>query len=275
MSCVGFSEHSATRRSCEDTLDARNRDRLRDCIRLRRKKALNTGLQVIRNYSVRKTFLEKLSEHTDSFIADLDQLDPLDTTKVNHLSDDVIKYRDSMANCMYQSELGYAGSFRELPDEMKLHSTRKSSEISEKAIYLIRQIILAKQAWDFWFLYMAGMMVWDIFTSNHQILVAVRTTVDYLTYLGTTALSDVVKAITSSALTEAGFYMVDGLAFAAGVVAGIAGAFIIGAVIGPLLALFLGTGGELDTTTGIKCHIAELPDGATLANQIWSEDQQK
>lgn len=116
-------------------------------------------------------------------------------------------------------------------------------------------------------LFTAGMMVWDIFSSEHILQTAAHDAVVTVASVGGAMLGEVVGTALSTELVgvEASALFV----LMAGIVTGIVGAFILGAFAGWLIDLIFGSGGSATLSTdGHRCYVAPMPDGVVLARQI-------
>lgn len=117
------------------------------------------------------------------------------------------------------------------------------------------------------FLFNAGMIVWDIYSSEQKLQTATRHAVVALASAGGAMLGDIVGVALSSALLAAGvstFFVVT-----VGILTGILGAFILGEFVGWLIDLIFSSGGNTPFSTDQhRCYVAVMPDGETLARQI-------
>ncbi|KAM7497481.1 hypothetical protein LguiA_021895 [Lonicera macranthoides] len=255
---------------------------------------VNVSLQVVRNYSVRVSFLTKLQTHTDSLVAELHHLDSEVATDVEKLAAKAAKYNDVMIKCLenyknpvsaafsrwvkssrmtfdqllkrYMPDVGYKGSFESLEEAQKIEVYDEILRASGRGN--IFKIDIKEVGAAAVLLLAAGIMVWDIFTAEHKTETAFRDAAVTAASISGGMLGDVVQAVVRVALAD----VVEGATYFAmgvGLLVSFAGAFIIGAFAGVILDLIFSSGGTATLSTdGIKCYVAPMPDGAVLARQI-------
>ncbi|KAM7502491.1 hypothetical protein LguiB_001395 [Lonicera macranthoides] len=255
---------------------------------------VNVSFQVVKNYSVRASFLNKLKNHTDSLSAELAQLDSQIATDVEKLAAKAAKFEEVMMKCLknyknpvsaafskwvksnrltfnqllkrYKSELGFRGSFESLEEAQKIEVYDEIVRVSGRG-NIFKMGIKEVGATAF-LLLAAGIMVWDIFTAEHKIETAFRDAAVTAASISGGLLGDVVNAVVRVAIADA----IEGAtyyALAAGLLASFAGAFIIGAFAGAILDLIFSSGGTAPLSTqGLKCYVAPMPDCVVLARQI-------
>ncbi|KAK1271558.1 hypothetical protein QJS04_geneDACA013023 [Acorus gramineus] len=231
--------------------------------------SVNYGLQTVRNYTLRINYLNKMSDHSKTLMKALDELDPENQTNVASLAKDVALYKNTMIDYTkkyqspaskdyskwikdtgltfpdlvkrYQMELDFDGLFTDLLDKEKL------------------QVLTA------------GMMVWEIFSSEHVLQTVTRDAVVTAASAGGEMLGEVVGAAISTILV--GVEAAPLFVLLAGVVTSIVGAFFLGEFAGWLIDLIFGSGGTAPLSTdGHRCYVSPMPDGEVLARQIAHQD---
>lgn len=112
----------------------------------------------------------------------------------------------------------------------------------------------------------AGIMVWDIFTSEHVFKTATKDVMVTAASIGGALVGQVVgEALLTLVAAEASTLLVT----VAAVVGGIVGAFVIGAFVGWFIDLIFDSGGSYPLSTdNHHCYVAPLPDGEAVARQI-------
>lgn len=116
----------------------------------------------------------------------------------------------------------------------------------------------------------AGIMVWDIFTSEHAFQTATKDAMVTAASVGGALVGQVIGAALPTLVgLEASSLFVAGTA----VLGGFVGAFIIGAFVGWFIDLIFGNGGSYPLSTdNHQCYVAPLPDGEAVARQIAHSD---
>ncbi|KAK8934541.1 hypothetical protein KSP39_PZI014242 [Platanthera zijinensis] len=257
---------------------------------------LNSALQVVKNYTLRMNYLDKISKHAASLLNELRELDPEDVISARRLAEDAVKYKDAMLEYTrqsqsiasrnfskwlkdsgmtfedlvkrYQTKLSFDGPFEELEDQQKLQVFEKIIEASGRESVIVNQLSTAAGiAGVAVLIFTAGIMVWDIFSSEHVLQAATHDVLVSLTSVGSAMLGELIGAAVETELIgiEASALFV---AFA-GIATGILGAFIIGEFVGWLIDLIIGSGGNAPLSTdGLISYVAPMPDGVVLARQI-------
>ncbi|GAV90311.1 hypothetical protein CFOL_v3_33720 [Cephalotus follicularis] len=263
--------------------------------------SLNSAYQWVRNYTLRKSYLEKIKGFSDSAMDIVKTLDPADTDFAKELAQAADDYKKAMwelnKKCMSsrseavatmfdqmgskatmdtlieraQQKLNLKGSFDDLSDEDKIRVYEKVMDISgeEKLVSNAISKIMGAAGIAV-LLFAAGMMVWDIYTSDHKIRTATHDAVVAAAsfagawageFIGTVVASELVEAETFAAAT---IVAVAGLAFS------FAGAVILGLFAGWLIDSILSSkpSNKPLSTDGLLCYVAPMPDGVALAHQI-------
>ncbi|GAV86347.1 hypothetical protein CFOL_v3_29778 [Cephalotus follicularis] len=264
--------------------------------------SLNSAFQWVRNYTLRMSYLQKIKSFSTGAIDIVKTLDTSDTEFVRDLAKATDDYKKAMwelnKKCMSsrteavanmfdqmgsratmdtlieraQEKLKLRGSFDKLNEEDKIRVYEKVMDISgeEKLVSnAISKIFGA--AGIAVLLFAAGMMVWDIYTSDHPIRTATHDGVVAAAsfagawageFIGTVVATELVGAETFAAATVVA---VAGLAFS------FAGAVILGLFAGWLIDSILSSKPSNDkplSTDGLRCYVAPMPDGVALAHQI-------
>ncbi|KAM7489130.1 hypothetical protein LguiB_026614 [Lonicera macranthoides] len=259
---------------------------------------INVAFQTLRNYSVRLSYVQKLSDHANTLLNALEELDPQNIINARRLAKDAIKYRDAMVRYLqnyknglstafsnwvksqgltfaelvekFQLELGYEGEFSDLEDTQKLEVYKKIIKESGQEDIFQMEMEITEVGGIAVFLLTAGIMVWDIFTSAH-IETFARDTVQTMANIGGGLIGDVVAEVAATIVADT---ILASEIFLTGVslLSGIGATFIIAEIAGLFLDMIFGSGGKkVLSTDNIKCYVAPLPDGAEIANQIFHD----
>ncbi|XP_072973167.1 uncharacterized protein [Typha angustifolia] len=265
---------------------------------------VNNALQTVPNYLVRMKYLEKINEHIQSLIKDLDEVRPTawNNDDVERLGIEAAKCGDAMLKFTkmyksslshdystwvkstgmefhelvesYQVELGLKGAFEELEDVQKLKVYDRILQVSGLGSIEVDDVkTVIRGVGKLVLLYKAGTLVWDVFSVEHGFQIATRdAVVDVASYVGGALVGRVVTAALTSGALE-GIEASAMFVLLAGTMSSIIGSFLIGAFVGLLLDFFINSGGK-DTfsTDGHVCYVAPMPDGVSLARQIAYED---
>lgn len=120
----------------------------------------------------------------------------------------------------------------------------------------------------------AGIMIWDVYTSEHKLHTAARDAAVIVAVVGGAELGKIVGAALATELvgTEVALFGVTAVAVGA-ILVGIAGAIVLSLVAGWLIDKLFTTGEESHvtnhTTQSQHCYVApSLPDGKAIAYQI-------
>ncbi|KAG5525273.1 hypothetical protein RHGRI_031826 [Rhododendron griersonianum] len=260
----------------------------------------NRMLQYVRNYTLRTSYLSKVREHSKSLIKRLSELNPRDLASVEDLTEELVVFNNAALESMRkrqspasrsfsqwlegtglnpdklvikaQEKLGFKGPFKDLKEEEKLQVYEKillesgHGGVVEK--WLTRAVGAAGMAV---LVFTAGMMVWDILSSEHPFQTASRDAVETAASVGGGMLGEVIGDAVATELL-AGVEVSPLFVTFAGVVGGIGGVFIFGAFAGWLIDLIIHSGGSAEfSTEGHQCFVARMPDGVALARQIAAE----
>lgn len=256
----------------------------------------NDALQTVRNYTLRKEYLEKLLAHVGALIKGVVDLDTTDVAYVALLANEARLSRDITFEYLkqynsvksrnfskwlkdsnlqfedvvkrYQAELGYTGLFENLEDEQKLEVYEEIIEVSgrgkistEKFTGVFKKLGIAVN------ILKAGSIVWDIYTAEQTLGEGTRDAIELAASIGGAMLGELVGAALATKLVGAQASTL--FVTMAGIVGGIVGGFVIGLAAGALVALIFGSGGSAPISTdGFRCYVAEMPDGARLARQL-------
>lgn len=256
----------------------------------------NSALQAVQNYTLRMNYLDKISEHASSLINGLQDLDPENVTNVRRLAKDAVLFRNAMLEYTrkhqsiasrnfskwlkdsgmkfedlverYQKKLNFNGPFEDLEDAQKLQVFEEIIEASGRGRVIVNEISTAIGMGGITVLvFIAGMMVWDIFSSEHILQSITHDAIVAAASIGGAELGEVVGAALATELV--GVEAAPLFVMLAGMATGILGAFIIGGFVGWLIDLIIGSGGNAPLSTdGLKCYVAPMPDGVVLARQI-------
>ncbi|KAL5707648.1 hypothetical protein ACHQM5_018524 [Ranunculus cassubicifolius] len=258
--------------------------------------ATNFALQTVQNYTLRNNYLNEISEHSKALIKGLQELDPENVTNVQRLAKDAVLYRNAMLEYTrkyqspasrnfskwlkdsgikfdelvqrYQNKLEFEGPFKDLEDFQKLKVYNEVISASGRGNVQVNEISTAMGIAGFAVLILtAGMMVWDIFTSDRILQTVTRDAIEAVASVGGAMVGEVVGAALATELVgaEASALFV----LAAGIIGSIAGIFIVGAFVGWLVGLIFSSGGSAPLSTdGLRCYVQPMPDGVALAFQI-------
>ncbi|KAK8934418.1 hypothetical protein KSP39_PZI014238 [Platanthera zijinensis] len=256
----------------------------------------NSALQAVQNYTLRMNYLDKISKHATTLINGLQELDPKNVINVRRLAKDAVLYRNAMLEYTrknqsiasrnfskwlkdsglkfeelvkrYQTKLKFDGPFENLEEQQKLQVYEEIIEASGRGRVIVNQFSTAVGiAGIAVLLFTAGMMVWDIFSSDHILQAATRDAVVSAASIGGAMLGEVVGAALATELV--GVQASALFVLFAGIATSILGAFIIGGFVGWLIDLIIGSGGNATLSTdGLRSYVAPMPDGVVLARQI-------
>ncbi|KAF3447945.1 hypothetical protein FNV43_RR08652 [Rhamnella rubrinervis] len=222
---------------------------------------LNNALQIFTNYTLRRTYLDKITTQVDNLMKDLNDLNTSNPTDVATLTNQIQHYEEAVTNFTkmsvnsrasqefsrnlrksgiefqtlvkrYQASLGFDGPFEYLQDELKLQVYEEIIEASGRgkaiALPFKSKDISIKDAGVF--LYNAANIAWDVYTSDHPIQTAMRDAVKQVASQGGAVLQEIVEAAITTGLVgiEATSLFVAGI----GVVVGIVGSYILGEIAG-------------------------------------------
>ncbi|KAK1296858.1 hypothetical protein QJS10_CPB15g02096 [Acorus calamus] len=258
--------------------------------------SLNYGLQTVRNYTLRINYLNKITDHSKTLMKALDELDPENQTDVASLAKDVTLYKNAMIEYSkkyqspasknyskwikdtgltfpdlvnrYQMELDFDGLFTDLLDKKKLQVYVKIIEVSGRGKIAVEGLSNAFEVLGMAVQVLtAGMMVWEIFSSDHVLQTVTRDAVVAAASAGGEILGEVVAAAVSTIMV--GVEAAPLFVLLAGVVTSIVGAFFLGEFAGWLVDLIFGSGGTAPLSTdGHRCYVSQMPDGEVMARQI-------
>ncbi|KAK8923737.1 hypothetical protein KSP39_PZI019047 [Platanthera zijinensis] len=229
----------------------------------------NSALQAVQNYTLRMNYLDKISKHATTLINGLQELDPENVINVRRLAKDAVLYRNAMLEYTRKNQSIASRNFSKWLKDSGL----KFEELVERYVYeeiieasgrgrvIVNQFSTAVGiAGIAVLLFTAGMMVWDIFSSEHILQAATRDAVVSAASIGGAMLGEVVGAALATDLVgvEASALFV----LFAGIATSILGAFIIGGFVGWLIDLIIGSGGNATLSTdGLRSYVAPMPDG--------------
>ncbi|KAM7463633.1 hypothetical protein LguiA_031754 [Lonicera macranthoides] len=250
-------------------------------------KAIDVSLQFVKNYRLRVHYLKKVRAHAMALINELQEVDPKNVTNIVRLAKDAVLYRNVMLEYRRKHQNPVSRNFskwikekglkfqelverrfQDLEDVQKLQVYEEIMEASGRGRVFANGLTKAlKVAGIAMFLFNAGMIVWDIYSSEQKLQTATRHAIVALASVGGAMLGDIVGVALSSALLAAGvstFFVVT-----VGILTGILGAFILGEFVGWLIDLIFSSAGNTSFSTDLhRCYVAVMPDGETLARQI-------
>ncbi|CAA0838395.1 Unknown protein [Striga hermonthica] len=117
------------------------------------------------------------------------------------------------------------------------------------------------------FLLDIGMIVWEVYSADHSLTMALREALIFAAEVGGAALGKLVGVTVASGLT--GLAATTLFVTAVGLVTGFVGAFIFGALAGFLFDRIFSTGGQAPLPTdGFVVYVAPMPNGHQIARQI-------
>nr|XP_048317974.1 uncharacterized protein LOC107429187 [Ziziphus jujuba var. spinosa] len=174
----------------------------------------------------------------------------------------------------FKNKLKFEGPFKNLENAQKVQVYEEILEASGRGRGLsIGFSKIVGAAGVAVLLLTAGIMVWDVYTSEHKFQTATHDAVVATALVGGSMLGNIVGAALTTELVgaEAAVFGVS-LVAVGGFVIGIAGAFILSLAAGWLIDKLFSTG-ELShvtkhTTQSEHCYVAPMPDGKALAHQI-------
>ncbi|XP_060673749.1 uncharacterized protein LOC107421130 [Ziziphus jujuba] len=268
---------------------------------------LNNALQLIRNYTLRRTYLDKLIAHDLELFQALDGLDTSNPTEVADFTDQIQQYDQKVISYMklsvnthasqefsrylrnsgigfdnlvrsYQTRLGFTGPFKDLKDEQKLEvydaiieASGRLSVLDDKGLKALSYGKDTRSIKDYgqkgMFLMKVGIIIWDIYSSDQPIQTATREAMVQAAKKGGATLGKIVGAAAATQLV--GVQATTLFVTALGLAGGVVGGFIFGAAAGLLFDLIFGSGGEaVLPTDGLIFYVAPMPNGKDLAKQI-------
>ncbi|KAL7246051.1 hypothetical protein ACSBR2_001222 [Camellia fascicularis] len=256
----------------------------------------NSALQTVRNCTVRKDYLSKISTHVESLIKELGNLNTGNPSDVSTLKEEAAKYKESMLKFIskyrssastefsrwvnqqgltfdklvqkYQHIRGLGGLFKDLKEEDKILVYDDIMQASGRGSVIKSWLSKAKSIGGAAVVVItAGLMVWDIYSSDHKIQTATHDAVVSTAAMGGAILGDIIGAAIATDLV--GVEATSMFVAMAGFATGLLGAFILAGIAGGLIELIIGSGGTTDIKTdNHKCYVAPMPDGVVLARQI-------
>ncbi|KAH7546649.1 hypothetical protein FEM48_Zijuj01G0223800 [Ziziphus jujuba var. spinosa] len=268
--------------------------------------AVNNALQFVSNYSLRNHYLDKISENAKALIRALKEIDPNNVTNVQRLAKDAIIFRNAMLEYVrkknrpisryfakwlketglsfgkltqrYQNKLNFQGQFRNLEDAKKLQVYNKIIEASGRGRITVNQVSKALGATGMAVLiFTAAIAVWDVYTSDNKLQTAARDTLQFIGAAGGGTLGEYAATALATGLLGAAASPV--FVVAAGIVGGIAGAYILGKFAAHLVDEVF-SWGDTDNITHLndqihfhQCCVAPAPNGNVLARPIARHDE--
>ncbi|KAK1297661.1 hypothetical protein QJS10_CPB15g02087 [Acorus calamus] len=259
----------------------------------------NSALQTVKNYTLRLNYLNKISDHSKTLMNALNELNPKSVIEVQGLAEDAATYRNAMLEYTrkyqspasrnfskmlkdtgvkfedlvqrYQAKLKFEGPFSDLQEEQKLQVYEEIIEASGRGRVVVNNLSKALGfAGIAVLLFTAGMMVWDIFSSERVLQTATRDAVVTAASVGGAMLGEVIGVAIP---TMVGLEATPLFIIVSGIVMSIVGAYILGEFAGWLIDLIFGSGGTAPLSTdGHRCYVSSMPDGEALARQIAHQD---
>lgn len=77
-------------------------------------KAVNSSLQAVRNYTLRKSYLEKISDHSKELFEALANLDPTDIPEVGRLAEEAAQYNKALEEFLAKHQSKASINFSQL-----------------------------------------------------------------------------------------------------------------------------------------------------------------
>ncbi|KAA0038173.1 uncharacterized protein E6C27_scaffold270G00020 [Cucumis melo var. makuwa] len=258
-------------------------------------KAVNISLQAVRNYALRTNYLSKIGAHSKDIFEALKTLDPENVTNVARLAKEANQYNESMQQVMlnhqspasrnfskwlkesgtkfedlvtrYQNKRGFSGLFKNLTDEEKLLVYNDIIVASGRGSVVADTLSTISGVAGILFLILAtGVIVWDIFTSEHVLQTVTK---DVMVTVATVGGAMVGQVVGAALPTLAGVEASALFLMATAVIGSVVGAFVVGAFVGWLVDHIFSSGGHYPhNTDNHTCYVAPLPDGEAIARQI-------
>ncbi|XP_015873436.3 uncharacterized protein LOC107410518 [Ziziphus jujuba] len=270
---------------------------------------INSSFQCVRNYTMRRSLLNKATEYSKTLIHKLHNLDPNDTSGALKLFADAKEYEKAMVEyatkhsnpvlssfsnwiknehitfesllIRFKNKLKFEKPFKELENAQKVQVYEEILEASGRGRGLsIGFAEVVGAAGVAVLLFTAGVMVWDVYTSEHKFQTATRDAVVATALVGGSMLGNIVGAALTTELVGAEAAVLGvSLVAEGGFIVGIAGAFILSMAAGWLIDKLFSTGQvshvTKHTTQSEHCYVAPMPDGKALAFQIAHQRQAK
>ncbi|XP_038893086.1 uncharacterized protein LOC120081972 [Benincasa hispida] len=261
-------------------------------------KAVNISLQAVKNYALRTNYLSKIGAHSEDIFEALKTLDPNNVTNVARLAKEANQYNESMQQIMlnhqspasrnfskwlkdsgtkfedlvtrYQNKRGFTGLFKNLENEEKLLVYNDIIVASGRGSVIADTISIVSGVAGILFLILAtGIMVWDIFTAEHVLQTATK---DVMVTVATVGGAMVGQVVGAALPTLAGVEASSLFLMATAIIGSIVGAFVVGAFVGWLVDHIFSSGGHYPPSTDSQtCYVAPLPDGESIARQIYNQ----
>ncbi|XP_034206458.1 uncharacterized protein LOC117620381 [Prunus dulcis] len=260
----------------------------------------NHALQSVPNYSLRKDYVEKITEHVEMLGNALEVADG-----VVYVAKEATEYRRAMYEYTrrhqtsggsvsrqfsrwleesgikfeglvqrYQAQLKFQGRFKDLKDVQKIQAYEEIIVASggRGSVRINRLLKGFRAAGIAVNLFVAGLTVWEIFTADIPLEKATHEAVVIAASAGGLLLGEVVGVALATCVCPNPVSVV-----MVGIIFGIAGAFLLGEFAGWLVNLIFEAGGSFNTlsTDGHQCYIAPMPNGVILALQIVHQSQLK
>ncbi|XP_060669143.1 uncharacterized protein LOC107429187 [Ziziphus jujuba] len=193
---------------------------------------INTSFQCVRNYTLRKNCLTKVAEYSKTLIHKLQNLDPADTSGVLKLLADATEYEKAMVEyatkhsntilssfsnwikseritfesllIRFKNKLRFEGPFKNLENAQKVQVYEEILEASGRGRGLsIGFSKIVGAAGVAVLLLTAGIMVWDVYTSEHKFQTATHDAVVATALVGGSMLGNIVGAALTTELVGA------------------------------------------------------------------------
>lgn len=267
---------------------------------------LNYALQFFRNYTVRKEYLDKMTDHLHQLFHALEDLNTCGEADVAYFKEDVEHYNHRIMSYIrlsansyaseefsrylrnigigfhelvrsYQVKLGYSGRFEDMEEGQKLEVYGAIIEASgrlnvledggRKALRVNKKTDIFKYGSKAMFMYNVGSIVWDVYTSEHPLRTTTKAVIVELAKYEGAELGELVGSAIAAELVAA--EACAAVVTAVTMLAGVAGGFIFGAIAGALFDLIFGSGGAaVLPTNGFILYAAPMPNGRDIAKQI-------
>ncbi|KAH7546652.1 hypothetical protein FEM48_Zijuj01G0224100 [Ziziphus jujuba var. spinosa] len=218
--------------------------------------AVNNALQFLSNYSLRKHYLDKISENAKALIRALKEIDPNNVTNVQRLAKDAIIFRNAILEMVYNKIIEASGRGR-----ITVNQVSKALGATGMAVLI----------------FTAAIALWDVYTSDNKLQTAARDTLQFIGAAGGGTLGEYAATALATGLLGAAASPV--FVVAAGIVGGIAGAYILGKFAAHLVDEVF-SWGDTDNITHLndqihfhQCCVAPAPNGNVLSRPIDRHDE--
>ncbi|KAF3447813.1 hypothetical protein FNV43_RR08518 [Rhamnella rubrinervis] len=244
---------------------------------------LNNALQVFTNYTLRRSYLEKITTHVDNLIQDLNDLNTSNPTDVATLTHQIQHYKEAVTNYSkmsvnsrasqefsrnlrnsgiefktlvkrYQATLGFGGLFEQLKDEQKLlvydaiiEASGRGKVLNHKTLNAIALPRSSNESKDM-SIKDAGMLLYNAANITWDVYTSdhpIQTAMRDAVTLAASEGGAVLKEIVKAAILTGleGIEATSLFVTGIGFVVGIVGSYILGEIAGEMFDLIFGSGG--------------------------------